>query len=216
MEILVEEYLKSTIKTYDEIANDYVNITSAIRPQLEFDSFCQYLPMGARILDVGCAWGRDSQAFREAGFNPVGVDLSINMLGTGLKISRQQKFLQADLRYLPLTDKFVDGIWCVATLLHLKRKEIVRSLKEFHRVLKEGGVCYIQVKHGDGEETVGGSFSKGKERYFSYFTEDEIKNYCLLSGLHIIESHTYNEKDRNGPNSRDQIQICFSLGKPGN
>src|SRR6266568_7120375 len=148
----MEDYVQMTIKTYDEIAQNYVETTKAIRPSIEFDQFCQAVRPKGRVLDAGCAWGRDSQAFYERGFEVIGVDLSANLLEIARKFAPNCTFIQADIRQIPLADNYVDGIWCVATLLHLKRSEVPKALAELRRVLREGAPCFIQVKRGSGEE----------------------------------------------------------------
>lgn len=208
---MMDEDLQLTIKTYDEIAEDYVSLTSAMRPQPEFETFCGHLKSGDTVLDLGCAWGRDTNVCTEKGLKAIGMDLSINMLWIAKSLRRSGKFVQADLRMLPIQNNLVDGIWCVAALLHLKRTEIVRAFCEFRRVLKHGGVCYVQVKQGIGEETVTNNFSKGKERFFTYFEEEEIQNYSQMARMEIVDLHVYNERDRYGPNSRDQLQLCLLL-----
>lgn len=209
----MEDYLKMTIETYDQIAQSYVDITRDIRPQLEFEAFCQALLPGGLVLDIGCAWGRDSRSFFERGFSVIGVDLSSEMLKIARQVAPGCSFIHADLRSLPLADNCADGIWCCATLLHLKRAEIIKALLEFKRVLRVSAPCYIQVKKGEGEEIVGQSFSQGKQRFFTYFHEDEIRVICQSAEFRIIDEHAYNERDRNGPNSREQEQLCFLIRK---
>jgi len=190
-----------------------VNTTSDIRPQPEFEAFCQAIKPEGKVLDIGCAWGRDSKSFFERGFSVIGVDLSSEMLKIAKKLAPGCSFVLADLRSLPLADNCADGIWCCATLLHLKRSEIIKALLEFKRVLRANAPCYIQVKKGTGEEIVGQSFSQGKQRFFTYFHENEIRVICQSAGFRIINEHIYNEKDRHGPNSRDQEQLCFLILK---
>src|SRR5579863_3166678 len=132
----MEDYLKATIETYDRIAQGYVHTTQNIRPQLEFDAFCQAVIPQGQILDVGCAWGRDCQALAERGFSVTGVDLSAQMLKLAKDFAPTCTFLQADLRKIPLNDHCVDGIWCCASILHLERSEALQALTEFKRLLK--------------------------------------------------------------------------------
>ena len=209
----MEEHVRITIQTYDQIAQNYVNMTSDIRPQLEFERFCDLVQSNGRILDAGCAWGRDCRAFYEKGFSVVGIELSIEMLKLAKKHATSCHFLQTDVRKIPMANECAHGIWCCATLLHLKRTDITTALKEFRRVLKPGALCYMQVKKGIGEEIVGERFSQGNLRFFSYFHEEEVRDYCIQSGYSIVDEHTFNEKDRFGPGSRDQEQLCFLIRK---
>jgi ubiquinone/menaquinone biosynthesis C-methylase UbiE len=209
----IEEYLQMTVDTYNEIAENYVETTKAIRPSLEFDKFCNAVKPGGTILDAGCAWGRDSQAFFERGFSVVGIDLSTKLLELARRFSPNCSFVQADVRNTPFPDSHFDGIWCVATLLHLKRSEVSVALTEFKRVLSKGAFCFIQVKRGKGEEIVGQKFSQGKNRFFTYFELEEMQDLCVSAGFHISEAYTYNEKERNGPDARDQGLVNILMYK---
>jgi ubiquinone/menaquinone biosynthesis C-methylase UbiE len=209
----VEEYLKLTLETYDHIAIQYISTTSAIRPEPEFDMFWREVSPNGMILDIGCAWGRDCKDLAQKGFSVIGIDLSLGMLRVATSYAEEASFIRADLRALPIKNAIVDGIWCCATLLHLKRHDIPHALAEFRRVLRLNAPCYIQVKQGDGEEVVGSSFSGNRPRFFTYFQVEETCNYGLAAGFRIADVHTYNEKDRSGPGSRDQEQICLLLAK---
>lgn len=207
----LEDYLRITVETYNLITHDYVETTRDIPPQPEFDAFCRSVAQGGQILDAGCAWGRDCREFSTLDFSVIGVDLSCELLKIAISYAPACSFLLADLRNLPLPTKSVDGIWCCATLLHLKHTQISRALVEFHRVLRPGATCYIQVKKGLGEGFVGGSFSQGKPRFFSYFQEDELSALCVSSGFHVVDVHVYDELDRYGSKGRDQEQLCFLI-----
>lgn len=42
-------------------------------------------------------------------------------------------------------DDTYDGIWCSHTLEHIAVHEVLPALKQFRRVLRKGGMCYIVV-----------------------------------------------------------------------
>lgn len=209
----LEEYLKLTIETYNQIAQEYISLTRDTQPKREFDAFCNVVIPKGLVLDIGCAWGRDCKAFSERGFSVIGVDLSTEMVKVAKEFAPACFFIQADMRYLPVEDGFVDGIWCSAALLHIKRSEIYKALSEFKRVLKIGSPCFLQVKKGVGEEIANRGLPSGKPRFFSYFHENELREYCSSIGFSIIEEHIYNEQDRFGPKRRNQEWICFLLQK---
>ena len=68
---------EATKKVYDLIADDW----AALRDnsefwRQEFDFFKSLLPIGGRVIDIGCGGGRDSNLFLENGFGYLGVDVS--------------------------------------------------------------------------------------------------------------------------------------------
>ena len=96
------------------------------------------------IVDVGCCWGRSFKLLHER-FAPrrlIGLDIDPAMLdAAGAEAARHG--IDVDLRQgssaaLPLASRSVDMVFCHQTFHHLVEQE--SALREFHRVLKPGGV----------------------------------------------------------------------------
>jgi hypothetical protein len=86
-----------------------------------------------------------------------------------------------------------DGIFMQAVLLHIPKKEVADDLRKVTEKLKKGGYLYIAVKekkpHGEEEEIkIESDYSYSYERFFSYFTVDEIELYLHNLGLEIVFS----------------------------
>jgi SAM-dependent methyltransferase len=103
---------------------------------------------GERVLDLGCGTGRFVAALRDAGADPVGVELA----ETALQRARAN-VPGADLRLvepdgsLPLEHGSVDLVWCSEVLEHVADTEHV--LLEIRRVLRPGGRLLVTVPfHG--------------------------------------------------------------------
>ena len=103
---------------------------------------------GERVLDLGCGAGRFVAALREAGADPVGVELAeaalerarANVPGADLRL------VEAD-GSLPLEHASVDLVWCSEVLEHIADTE--HALLEVRRVLRPGGRVLITVPfHG--------------------------------------------------------------------
>jgi SAM-dependent methyltransferase len=91
---------------------------------------------GERVLDLGCGAGRFVAALRDAGADPVGVDLA----DAALQRARRN-VPGADFRpmtdEIPLEDASVDLVWCSEVLEHVP--DTAGLLSEVRRVLKTGG-----------------------------------------------------------------------------
>jgi len=103
---------------------------------------------GERVLDLGCGAGRFVAALRDAGADPVGVELA----GAALERARRNVG-DADLRLLepdgslPLGHGEVDVVWCSEVLEHVP--DTGALLNEVRRVLKRGGRLIVTVPdHG--------------------------------------------------------------------
>jgi ubiquinone/menaquinone biosynthesis C-methylase UbiE len=108
------------------------------------------LPHGARVLDVGCGGGHVTRilAQRFSGCQVTGMDLSPAQVqrarerygGTLPNLS----FRQGDALGLPLEDRCVDLVTCVASIKHWPDR--LAGLREIHRVLVPGGtVCILEA-----------------------------------------------------------------------
>ena len=103
---------------------------------------------GERVLDLGCGAGRFVAALRDAGADPVGVELA----GAALERARRN-VPGADLRLvapdgsLPLGHGEIDLVWCSEVLEHVP--DTVAFLTEVRRVLRPRGRLLVTVPdHG--------------------------------------------------------------------
>jgi SAM-dependent methyltransferase len=128
----------------------------------------------ARILDFGCGSGRDSRAFLDLGYKVSALDGSAQLCRiagelTGLHVRC------LDFRdYVPAADERYEGIWACASLLHLKKAELLPVLGELTCALVPGGILYVSFKYGDFEGERNG-------RYFTDLTLEGLRT--LLASL---------------------------------
>ena len=103
---------------------------------------------GERVLDLGCGAGRFVAALRDAGADPVGVEVAEAALTRARAVAPG-----ADLRLLepdgsiPLDHGSVDLVWCSEVLEHVA--DGAHLLQEARRVLRPGGRILVTVPfHG--------------------------------------------------------------------
>ena len=101
---------------------------------------------GERVLDLGCGAGRFVAALRQAGADPVGVEIA------GAALERARAVAPgADLRLLeddgsiPLEHGSVDLVWCSEVLEHVA--DGAHLLQEARRVLRPGGRILVTVPY---------------------------------------------------------------------
>ena len=183
----VDDPFKRTMQTYNQVADQYVERDRRggrwDTPGESFQRFAPHLKPGAQVLDLGCGPGVETIHFRNAGFHAVGMDFSTGML----QQAREQVgegFGQADMRQLPLASACFDAVWMQASLLHLPRVDAPRAVGEAYRVLRPGGLYYMSVKQGDGEEYL--SNLGGQPRYFIYYQPDEVRQLVTGAGFTIM------------------------------
>jgi hypothetical protein len=117
---------------------------------------------------------------------------------------------------MPTQDRLAqtfDGICARASLLHLDREEIPAVMTGFKRVLKSQGIIHVLVKEGRGSEEVSEALSSNQTRFFTYFSLSEMKHFFKTAGFNIIDSYTYNGRDRD-TDSRDLNWVVVFAQKP--
>ncbi|MBN2500713.1 MAG: methyltransferase domain-containing protein [Anaerolineales bacterium] len=175
--------LETTIHTYDQSAALYADNIWEMRLDRLLDAFSSRLEAGARVLDLGCGPGRDTDHLQARSLDAFGLDLSFGMLQEAKKRT-PWNFAQGDMHHLPLPNGQLGGVWLSAALLHLPRHTAPQALQEVRRVLKPSGVLFLGVKQGSGESW---QDSKLGRRFFIYYQLDEIKALVHAAGFQVVE-----------------------------
>ncbi|HLD70546.1 MAG TPA: class I SAM-dependent methyltransferase [Negativicutes bacterium] len=155
------------------------------------DTFVSLLKQGDSVLDVGCGGGTKSKYLIGKGLKVLGVDFSENLVEIAKREVPQGKFLVMDVGNIDTLPESFDGIFMQAVLLHIPKKEAEGIIKKVVHKLHVGGYLYIAVKEkiegGVDEETkTDNDYGYEYERFFSYFTLDEFKEYFKNTGLEMV------------------------------
>jgi ubiquinone/menaquinone biosynthesis C-methylase UbiE len=183
--------LADTIDWYDNNADKYAEELHKVAPIESIDSFINYLPKGAYILEAGCGPGRETKIFTEKRIKTCGIDLSEGLLEIARKINPDTEYIKGSFLQLPFPNETFDGVWAHASLVHLETIEDVESaLNEFCRVLKNKGILFVGTKMQIGEEktAIVSDTLSNHERFFRYYKSEEISNYIKEAGFEIMES----------------------------
>lgn len=154
-----------TIDYYNKNAQQFIEGTISVDFTQVQNTFLELLPQGARILDLGCGSGRDTKYFLDQGYRVDAVDGSPELCKaaseyTGIAV-RQMIF--QDLAEI----ETYDGIWACASVLHVKKAELVEVFRKMCTAVKNGGIIYVSFKYGDFEGERNG-------RYFTDMTEETM------------------------------------------
>jgi len=180
-----------TTDAYNIIAEDY-NKRNYNHFWPEEYKFYKSIISGNKIIDLGCGTGRDAEVFVKDNFDYLGIDSSKEMLKIAKERVAGGRFELMDLRSIHLPLESFDGFWASASLLHFPKKEVPTILKSFHNLLKNNGVGFISLKEKRGmdEGVIKEEKCEGIERYFSFFTEEEMDNFLKNAGFSILK-HLY-------------------------
>ena len=109
---------KKTIEAYVKLGEKYLGHGKTAR---EFPEFIKLLPKGGRVLDVGCAGGRDSKRFTQKGFKVIGIDLVDLFLKIARKNVPKAKFIKGNI----LDFKQLCGLEKSDLIFHLAAQVVV-------------------------------------------------------------------------------------------
>ena len=109
--------------------------------------------IGSRVIDLACGPGRHSMQLAHEGHNVTGIDFSEHFLKIAAVTANERKpfawtpqFACGDLRAL----QFTDGVFQTALILgnslgFYSDEQNVRTLREAHRVLKDGAFLCLEI-----------------------------------------------------------------------
>ncbi len=164
----------------------------------------KYLKPDFKVLDIGCAYGRDCKFLNERGIKTTGIDLCKEAIRLGREFIPPSDLLVADAMQMPFEDSQFDALFS-HLFLHLlyKQEDRRRFLKECTRVLKTNGLMlhsFFSTKDptfGEGEEISKNTFYvKEKARTAHYFDECEVRSD--FSGSDILELRKLTEDHTHG------------------
>jgi ubiquinone/menaquinone biosynthesis C-methylase UbiE len=119
-----------------------------------------------------------------------GIDISDEQIKASEEYSAKHNLnlniIKGDMRKIPYESNYFDYIYSFSSIVHLSKKDTEIAINEMHRVLKDGGLCYLNFLSvddkwfEDGEEVNPGEVvtKEGDEEYLhSYYKDDEPDNY---------------------------------------
>ncbi len=175
--------LAQTIAAYDQISARYSNQwfkSDAVTDLV--DRFTRLLDENPVILDAGCGSGREINSLTNLGLDCIGVDLSYETVKLARNNCPSGYFRVMDVRELDFPDDLFDGIICIAVLHHLFDRDFRKTLAQFRRVTKSGGIIALTIRLGDGH------FADEFGRFSILRNEELIKSELNTSGFLVVES----------------------------
>ena len=143
------------------------------------ERFLKHIPEGGTILDFGCGSGRDTKAFKDAGYDVHAIDGSEELCRMASEYSGVDVKCM-DFFSFDEVDKY-NGIFACASLLHIPPERLPELITKMLKSLKKGGVIYMSFKYGD--------FSGERDgRHFTDLNEESFRKILsLVKGARILE-----------------------------
>lgn len=196
----------ATREYYESNSEEYFLLTRSADLSNAWFEYGSRLCKGALVLDLGCGSGRDLAHFASQGFRTIGLDYAYTLLKLSETLSSQPLVL-ADFLRLPFAADVFDGIWAMATLLHVPRTYLSSVLSEVKRVMKPESVLFTSVKKGHGRRRDADS------RYFEFYQMDEWLDRLEGAGFAIIKAEEVLETRTNQIGDSQQFTWIQCLAK---
>jgi len=149
------------------------------------------LPVGSRVLELGCGNGKTLPIMIQRGWNVTALDISekaVILSRNLVTLLSPAEVMVADARNIPVNSTTFDAVFAIHVTGHVHepgRQEIAR---EVTRILKQGGILFFcdfstrDVRFGKGHATEPSTFIRGTKIITHYFTLQEVKDlFCGLT-----------------------------------
>jgi SAM-dependent methyltransferase len=157
-------------------------------------------PSKSHIMEIGCGSGRDASFMYRNGYDVLALDGSVKMIA---EAERCHPELTGQLEVIKIPDALhfepssFDGVYSIATLMHLDKDSIARTIEKIAMILKPGGKFLFSVSLQ--RDDVDGQGKDEKGRYFTSMSELEWVKSCEVFDLKFEHSEiTGDGLDRSG------------------
>jgi pseudaminic acid biosynthesis-associated methylase len=126
-------YLERNRRTSDELDKLYQGLYGISRTKMDY-AFLGYLPIGMRVLEVGCGDGAQLRLLSQMGFYKLhGMDINKTAICRAKSLSPEIEFLVGDAEYLPYPDCSFDLVFTSGLLIHIPPAHLARVADEMFR-----------------------------------------------------------------------------------
>ena len=103
-----------------------------------------------KVLEIGSFSGNNLRYFIENGFETYGIEINQNLVNLGLQNLKRLNVKIPTIKIgtntdIPFKKNFLDTLVSINTIHYNSGNEIHKALLEFKRVLKRGGVLYLET-----------------------------------------------------------------------
>jgi ubiquinone/menaquinone biosynthesis C-methylase UbiE len=154
-----------------------------------FLGHCDDSPLEKEVLDCGAGvyQGYEPPLYRffERGYQTHGIELSAERVAAARQFCRERgvdlDVRQGDMCQLPFQDASISFVYSWNTIFHMPKADIAVAMGEMERVLKPGGLCFVNflsVSDPNFEKDASQATDEGHARHI-YHQDDEPDLYFV-------------------------------------
>lgn len=160
----------------------------------------EVFPKKSYLLEIGCGSGRDANFMVENNYKLLGIDASKEMIDEAkmihplLKDSLQVLMIPNELNF---DNNTFDGVYSIATLMHLEKNDIKIAINKIYDSIKIQGIFLFSVSiQRDDIDTY---YKDINGRHFTTMNQNDWLNICHSIGFKTIKTLTTDDGlNRNG------------------
>ncbi|MCP4148164.1 MAG: class I SAM-dependent methyltransferase [bacterium] len=123
-------------------------------PLYNFLRYCNESPLEKVVLDLGAAAEVPPLSlFYEFGYKTYGLDMSPERIAMADEFAREHgmelNIKTGNMKAIPFDDETMSFVYSFKSVYHLGKEEMLQALGEVRRVLKPGGLCFINFLSTD-------------------------------------------------------------------
>lgn len=180
----------NTISYYEENAKSLISCYESADVSEVQKLLLTTFEIKAKLLEIGCGSGRDVSFLTKNGFNVIAIDGSKNMIEEAKKIHPElsKKLFHKTLPNNLDFDKTFDGIYSIATLMHLSENDLKNTLSKIYNLLNENGKFLMSVSLF--RDDIDENGFDDKERFFLVLSFENWINLLENVGFKILDTKT--------------------------
>ena len=197
-DITVEVYKKkANIYLKNSIKHDNIDLDKAKCKRQELEQFIknniEILPKGSKILEIGSGDGTNAQYIERLGYDVTASDIVDDFIKA--TNSKGVKTIKLNVLKDKITEKY-SAIFCWRVFVHFTKEDIENTFKRIYNILDNNGLFIFNVMNREIKKVedewidFSNEYHMGAERYYRYFSKNEVDEVINKIGYQIYHFHT--------------------------
>lgn len=192
--------MNSTLSYYEENASNLSKRYESADVTTIHERLLKTFTSNSKLLEIGCGSGRDADFMLKKGYRLTAIDGSEKMINEAKNIHptlEPHLFVMRLPHGLDFKPHSFDGVYSIATLMHLTKEDIYQTIKNIHTLLKEKGkfLFSVSIERDDTNQ----NNRDPHQRLFTSFSQREWVTICKNYGLkHLHTEVTTDGLNRSG------------------
>lgn len=204
---------KKTIEVYDKTAKTYIansiehdrlDPKRALEKKQELEELIKTsfadVPKGSKVLEIGSGEGLNAKYLKELGYDVTGSDTVDDFVES----TKEQgvKAIKLDALNDEILEKYL-AVFCWRVFVHFTDEDALKILRKVYDALEDKGVFLFNAinratRKVDSEWVdFEGEYHMGVERFYHYFTKEELDSLISRTDFEVQDFHTEGGKNNN-------------------